>query len=103
VTAILPTNHAGIVTAATLREGIHDPTGRRARIRRDPQPLPNSLPDVVTAKVIARIAGTTVSAVQNWARAGLLPSRKVGGGQGRLEFDGAVALAFLRKRAGGAR
>jgi hypothetical protein len=96
----LPTRR-GVVTADTLRDQLKQTGGRPARTVREPQPLPDRLPDTVTSHHIARLAGVTVSSVHNWARAGLLPSRRVGGGRGRLEFDGAEALAFLRRRAQG--
>jgi excisionase family DNA binding protein len=98
----LPTRR-GVVTADTLRRGINEPAGRKARVHREPQPLPDQLPDTVTTKQLARLAGTSLSCVQKWVAAGELTARRVGSGRGRLEFDGAEALEFLRKRAGGGR
>lgn len=100
MTAILPTNRAGVVTADTIRQAGGGKTrpGREPHTRRTPTPLPTTPPATATAKQVAAWAGVTPSMVQKWVAGGLLTARKVGGGRGRFEFDGDEAVAFVRRR-----
>lgn len=89
MTAILPTNHAGVVTADTIRQAA-------AGVSR--------LPARMTTTQVARRAGVSPKAVSNWVRTGKLVPIEPGGsgvGNGHI-FSGADVAAFLAQRAGGA-
>lgn len=104
MTAILPTNPQGIVTADTIRTAVGVEPKRtwpvpgppRRRVSRPAKPV---LAGTITTGQVAALAGVDPAMVRRWARQGKFSTARRGSGQIGALYAHAEVLAWLDQRA----